>query len=135
MVWGAIVGMAAAQVLGMILYSKTVLGKLWMKAAFPGKTYEQIGQMQKESLHVEIIVCLVSQVGLVLAINYVVGPYLGVKSVELAVKIGLGMALLAMLIDVSHCVFSHRSVVGFLIDHLYNTLVFVVICVSFTYFG
>lgn len=73
MVWGAVVGMASAQIIGMILYSKVVLGKPWMKASFPGKTYEQIAQMQKESLHSEIIVCLVSQVALIIAIHYVIG--------------------------------------------------------------
>lgn len=135
MVWGAVVGMASAQVIGMILYSKVVLGKPWMRAAFPGKTYEQIAQMQKESLHSEIIVCLVSQVALIMAIHYVIGPYLGVKTMELAVKVGLGMALLAALIDVPHCAFCRRPVAGFLIDHLYNALVFVVACMSFVYFG
>lgn len=62
-------------------------------------------------------------------------PYLGVKSVQLAVKVGLGMTLLAALIDIPHCVFSRRALTGFLIDHLYNALVFVVVCVSFAYFG
>lgn len=57
------------------------------------------------------------------------------KTIDLAVKVGLGMALLAALIDVPHCAFSRRPVAGFLIDHLYNSLVFVVACVSFVYFG
>ncbi|XP_060562511.1 uncharacterized protein LOC132722101 isoform X2 [Ruditapes philippinarum] len=134
MVWGAVVGMAAAQVIGMIWYSKVVLGKPWMKATFPGKTYEQIAQLQKESMHSEIIVCLISQVALMMAINYVIGPYLGVKTLEMAVKVGLGMSLLAALIDVPHCAFSRRPLAGFVIDHLYNTLVYVIACLSFVYF-
>ena len=73
MVWGAVVGMGAAQVIGMVWYSKVVLGKPWMRATFPGKTYEQIAQMQKESMHSEIIICLISQVALMMAINYVIG--------------------------------------------------------------
>lgn len=73
MVWGAVAAMAGAQVIGAILYSKLILGKPWLRATFPGKTEEQIWQMQKESFHVEFIVCLVSQVALVLAIHYVIG--------------------------------------------------------------
>ena len=56
-------------------------------------------------------------------------------SFELAVKIGLALTGVAMLVDVPHCVFGHRAVVGFMIDHLYNALVFVTMAVSFVYFG
>jgi len=62
-------------------------------------------------------------------------PFLGVTSVVQGVKVGLGMALLACLVDVCHCAFSKRSVIGFLIDHMYNALVFVSACVSLAYFG
>ncbi|KAH3781797.1 uncharacterized protein LOC127841678 [Dreissena polymorpha] len=135
MVWGAIVALSAAQVIGGVLYSRLLFGKAWIRAAFPGKTEAQLEKIQRESFHVEFVVCIVSQVALVMAIHYVIGPYLGVRSVEEAVKVGLGMAALAMLVDVCHCAFSKRSVVGFIIDHLYNTCVFVSACASFAYFG
>ncbi|KAL4228334.1 hypothetical protein ACF0H5_013764 [Mactra antiquata] len=135
MVWGAVVGMGVAQVMGMIIYSRVVLGKPWMKASFPGKTYEQIALLQKESLHSELIVCLISQVALMFSIHYVIGPYLGVKTLALGFKVGLGMTLLSILVDIPHCAFSRRSIVGFLIDHFYNSIVFIVACMSFVYFG
>ncbi|XP_052796869.1 uncharacterized protein LOC128229181 [Mya arenaria] len=135
MVWGAVVAMAAAQVIGAVLYSKLALGPLWLRATFPGKSDKQVWELQKESFHVEFIACIVSQVALVLAIHYVIGPYLGVRSVEQGVRVGLGMATLSMLVDVAHCAFSRRAVVGFLIDHLYNACVFVSACVSLAYFG
>lgn len=65
--------MAGAQVIGAILYSRLILGKLWMRATFPGKTEEQLKQMQKETFHVEFVLCLVSQVALVMAVHYVIG--------------------------------------------------------------
>jgi hypothetical protein len=65
---------------------------------------------------------------------FIVRPYLGVKTLEMAVKVGLGMSLLAALIDVPHCAFSRRPLAGFVIDHLYNTLVYVIACLSFVYF-
>lgn len=73
MVWGAVAAMAGAQIIGVILYSKLILGKPWLRATFPGKTEDQIWQMQKESFHIEFVVCLLSQVALVLAIHYVIG--------------------------------------------------------------
>ena len=62
-------------------------------------------------------------------------PYLGVKTLEQAVKVGLALTGITMLVDVPHCMFSQRAVVGFVIDHLYNGLVLVTACVSYVYFG
>ena len=73
MVWGAIAGMAAAQVIGMLLYSKIGLGKFWMRGTFPGKTMEQIDALQKQTFHISLIVCLLSQLALVLSVHYILG--------------------------------------------------------------
>ena len=73
MVWGAVAGMVAAQVIGMIWYSKTLLGKPWMKATFRGKTPEEIDNIQKQTFHVSLVFCLLSQLFLVLGLHYVLG--------------------------------------------------------------
>ena len=62
-------------------------------------------------------------------------PYLGIKTVQMAVKIGMSLTGVAMLVDVPHCMFSQRAAASFIIDHLYNGLVLVTACVSFVYFG
>jgi len=73
MVWGAVAGMAAAQLIGAFWYSRMFLGGPWMRATFPGKSWQQIADMQRDSFHVEFVICILSQVALVMAIHYVIG--------------------------------------------------------------
>ena len=73
MVWGAVVGMVGAQLIGMILYSRTILGRPWMRATFRGKTEDQINQLQAQSFHTSMLFCLLSQLTLVLALQYILG--------------------------------------------------------------
>ena len=57
------------------------------------------------------------------------------KTLDKAVKVGLALHGICMLVDVPHCMFSQRALVAFIIDHLYNGLVLVITCVAFVYFG
>ena len=67
--------------------------------------------------------------------DFVFSPYLGIKTWDKAVKVGLALHGISMLVDVPHCVFSQRAFVAFIIDHLYNGLVLVTACVTYAYFG
>ena len=73
MVWGAVVGMVGAQLIGILLYSKMLLGKPWMRGTFPGKTVDQIDAIQKQTFHISMVVCLLSQLALVLSVHYILG--------------------------------------------------------------
>ncbi|KAL3866746.1 hypothetical protein ACJMK2_044023 [Sinanodonta woodiana] len=135
MVWGAVIGMAASQVLGMILYSTLVLGKPWMKGNFPGKTITQIKELQGKIGPVSYPLCLASQAALIIALHYFIGSFLKVTSIAVAVKVGVSLTGMAMLVDLPHCLFGQRSLVVFVIDHIYNLLVFVTMSVCLVYLG
>lgn len=130
---GVMVSVVASQIIGTIWYSTYFLGKPWMSNNYPGKSSEQISR--EGNFPVAIGVCVVGQTCLALVLHYILLSYLGISGVEAAIRIGVGLGALVTVSDIPHCLFSCRSVIVFIIDHLYDTAVFVAMCASIVHFG
>ncbi|KAL5005279.1 hypothetical protein ScPMuIL_018735 [Solemya velum] len=135
MVWGAVAGMGFTQIIGMIWYHKYFLGRFWQRATFPGKTEDQINQLVGSTSHIAFPMTLTAHAALVMMLNYVVGKYLGIKTVESAIKVGIFLWTVVTMTEVPHLMFAQQSVVAFIINHLYDAAVFVTVCTCLVYFG
>ncbi|XP_033750153.1 uncharacterized protein LOC117334571 [Pecten maximus] len=132
MVWGAVASVGLSMVLGFLWYSPFSLGKLWMKATFPGQTYTEIREGGNPAAW-PLTMCSCSI--LVSVLHYFVGPYLGVTSVPAALKVGLALSVTDFLANFPHQLYNRASLVTYLIDHSYNAAVFTSSCLCLVYFS
>ncbi|ESO92430.1 hypothetical protein LOTGIDRAFT_233180 [Lottia gigantea] len=131
MVLGALVGAVLSCVVGAIWYHPVFLGNLWMKGAHPGKSAKQIGQGSAHAMYISIL----SSISLSLLLHFIIVNTLNVQSLAEAASIGVGLACLLVLADVSHCAFGKRCFVAFLIDHAYDAVVLALTAVGIFYFN
>ncbi|XP_069137306.1 uncharacterized protein [Argopecten irradians] len=132
MVWGAVASVGLNMFLGFLWYSPWSLGKYWMRATYPGMTYNEIGARRNPSAY-PLTICSCSI--LVAVLHYFVGPFLGVTSVPAALKVGLALSVTSILANFPHHMFNRSSLVTFLIDHSYNAAVFTSTCLCLVYFN
>ncbi|XP_048741008.1 uncharacterized protein LOC125654932 [Ostrea edulis] len=133
MVYGALVGIVSAQILGALWYSPLVLGNAWMRAAFPGKTETEIRAVNNGSK--AMYIALVTYSVLCILINFALGALLRSGScVDAAVR-GVLISIVVTLMDFVHCAFSARSLVVFVIDHAFDTCVIILMCVCIATIG
>ncbi|KAK7115526.1 hypothetical protein V1264_001375 [Littorina saxatilis] len=118
MVWGAIAAVLSAQVIGALWYSPFLMGKLWMRTTFPNRSKESIAHASGPAYAVNIV----SSAGIALMLNFILVNFFHVETVLEAVKFSVGLATLTALVDAPHLAFSQRSLLAYLIDHLFDTL-------------
>ncbi|XP_062617172.1 uncharacterized protein LOC134278885 [Saccostrea cucullata] len=133
MVYGAIVGMICSEILGAVWYHPRVFGNAWMKTAYPGKTEPEI-QATVGANRAMYLVVLTNGL-LCFLINFALGPLLRSGSCLDAVVRGILISMVIILIDISHCLFSARSLAGFVIDRAYDTCMIILICVCIATIG
>ncbi|XP_060067271.1 uncharacterized protein LOC132547526 [Ylistrum balloti] len=132
MVWGALASVGMSMVIGFLCYSPFSLGKYWMRANYPGQTYSQVKEGFSPAI-MPLVLC--SSSILVAVLHYFVGPYLGVTSVPAALKVGLALSVVNMLVNFPHLLYNRSSVVAYLIDHSYNAAVVTASCLCLVYFS
>ncbi|OWF44484.1 uncharacterized protein LOC110458333 [Mizuhopecten yessoensis] len=132
MVWGAIASVGLNIFFGFLWYSPFGLGKLWMKATFPGESLQQL-QESKSPSALPLTIC--SNSVLVAILHYFVGPFLGVTSVPDALKVALALFVVGSFLDIPHTFYKRGSFVTYLVDHSYNAAVLTSTCLCLVYFG
>ncbi|KAK3098594.1 hypothetical protein FSP39_021075 [Pinctada imbricata] len=132
MIAGILTAFLCSQILGVTWYSPPVLGGPWMTATFPGKTFDQIGEGM---LPMTYLVSMIAYACLAVLVNVIISQYAKVSSYKEAVQYGMVFSLIITATSLPHCMFSQRSPITAMVDHGFDFVVVISMCMCAVLFG